>query len=98
MTTSEMSWWLDWSALPEHFLWARLSTQPDGKAEILDCDGKRHAFPSVREARLWLLEDEYASLTHLIEEGEVSANVVPPSGRTEAELVRAMRSSAGDER
>ena len=35
-TVVEISWWLDWSALPERLLWARLRVFADGSADVLD--------------------------------------------------------------
>jgi hypothetical protein len=78
MPSSKVSWWLDWSALPERRLWARLDVSETGQAEVLDCDGRRHSFPGEDAAILWLLEDEYSRLETLIEEGEVPVNLAPP--------------------
>jgi hypothetical protein len=78
MPQHKVSWWLDWSALPERLLWARLNVSETGQAAILDCDGRRHSFPDEDAARLWLLEDEYSMLETLIEEGEVPVNLAPP--------------------
>ena len=84
------SWWLDWSALPERLLWARLGILSDGTAQVLDCDGVHHEFPSEGAARLWLLEDEYSMLEVLIENGDVPSNIEPPSATLEADLLRLM--------
>lgn len=85
-----ISWWLDWSALPDRLLWARLSVRPDGTAMVLDCDGVHHLFPSKGEAQVWLNEDEYSSLEFLIEEGDVAVGTCVPHASTERELVQAM--------
>ena len=78
MAHRDMSWWLDWSALPERRLWACLRALDNGNAEVLDCDGGRHAFPTEVAARSWLLEDEYSSLATLIADGEIPADIEPP--------------------
>lgn len=45
--------------LPGRLNWARLRQHADGSAEVLDCDGTVTHFPTVEDARLWLLEDEF---------------------------------------
>ena len=85
-----ISWWLDWSALPGRHLWARLSVNADEGAVVLDCDGKHHFFSDEDMARSWLKEDEYSAMECLVETGELSASVIPPSGATEALLVLSM--------
>ena len=72
-----IEWWIDTSALPE-LIWARLKIKEDGKCEILDIDNKTHYFKNQKEARLFLLEDEYGSLTSLIKEGELPSSTQPP--------------------
>lgn len=94
MNQGDVSWWLDWSALPERKIWARLTVVAGGDAEVLDCDGKRHQFPSVVAARLWLNEDEYSQMSDLIADGQLPSHQHPPSASTEAELVQMMRASA----
>jgi hypothetical protein len=84
------SWWLDFSALPKRLLWARLGVLSDGTAQLLDCDGVHHKFPSEAAARLWLLEDEYSMLEVLIENGDVPSNIEPPSATLEADLLPLM--------
>ncbi|MFZ2987505.1 MAG: hypothetical protein WA086_05905, partial [Ideonella sp.] len=78
MPNSDVSWWLDWSALPERRIWARLANLPDGTAEVLDCDGIARSFPNSTAARLWLQEDEYSSLESLLASGEVPADLRAP--------------------
>ncbi|MEO6278207.1 hypothetical protein [Roseateles sp.] len=94
MNQGECSWWLDWSALPERKVWARLTVVASGDAEVLDCDGQRHQFPSAAAACLWLGEDEYSQMSDLIADGELPAHQNPPSARTEGELVQMMRAAA----
>lgn len=94
MPRSEVSWWLDWSALPDRLLWARLSVESNGSAVVLDCEGKHHLFSNEGTARSWLNEDEYSRMEHLVESGELPASVLPPTGSSEAELLRAMSSTA----
>ncbi len=55
------TWWLDESALPD-LLWARLRCFSDGRAEVFDLDGNVTSFATAEEARMFLLEDEYAQL------------------------------------
>jgi hypothetical protein len=86
----ETSWWLDWSALPERLLWARLQVAEDGSAVVLDLDGVYHWFPSRQEARYWLNEDEYSLLAHLAEDGEVGLEVAPPVASSDRELMPLM--------
>lgn len=83
------SWWLEWCT-PERLHWARLRVFQDGSAEVFDLDGAYHRFPDEQEARYWLNEDEYSSLAHMIEDGEVEAGLVPPSAGSDAELVPLM--------
>jgi hypothetical protein len=90
LTVVETSWWLDWSALPERLIWARLQLAEDGSAVILDMDGVYHQFPDRQAAQFWLNEDEYSTLTHLVENGEVGRDVVPPLATSEPELVQLM--------
>jgi len=71
-------------------LWARLEVAPDGPAVVFDLDGKYHRFEDEQAAKLWLLEDEYSLLAHLVEEGEVSAGLAPPSASSDQELLRLM--------
>ena len=85
----DTSWWLDWSGLPD-LLWARLRVSSDGSAEVLDLDGNYHHFAEKQEAVNWLLEDEYSQLALLVEDGEVGADVMPPSARTDADLIPQM--------
>jgi hypothetical protein len=82
----ETSWWLDWSALPD-LLWAPLQVATDGSAVVLDLDGRYHRFPDGQSARLWLNEDEYLDLAHLVESEEVGREVVPPSAPSDQELI-----------
>ena len=86
------SWWLDYSALPERLLWARLEVTKDGLATVLDLDGRLYHFPSGQEAKDWLSEDEYSTLGGLIEDGEVDPATEPPSAATDAQLVPLMSS------
>src|SRR5690349_11193411 len=89
-TIVETSWWLDWSALPERVLWARLRVCSNGAAEILDLDGRCHRFDSRTDAVLWLNEDEYSLLADLIEDGEVGIDIVPPHAENDEFLVPLM--------
>ena len=72
-----VTWWLDWSALPERLLWARLERLPDS-AVVKDCDGHLHRFADVSDAKRWLMEDEYTELSVLISDGEVAPSTLPP--------------------
>ena len=87
----ETSWWLDWSALPDRLLWARLDVASDGSAVVLDLDGRYHRFPDEQSAKDWLYEDEYSLLVHLVEEGEVDDTVLPPSAPNDEALIPLMR-------
>jgi hypothetical protein len=87
---SQITWWLDSGALPDRLVWARLSVSGDGSAEVLDCDGNYHRFENEQAARLWLNEDEYSGLAHMIEDGEVPSNLAPPNAPTDSELVKLM--------
>jgi hypothetical protein len=86
----ETSWWLDWGALPDRLIWARLQVADDGSSVVLDMDGVYHRFPDRQTARLWLNEDEYSLLTHLAEYGEVGPDVFPPVAASDRELVPLM--------
>jgi hypothetical protein len=85
------SWWFDETALPERILWTRLRVFPD-RAEVLDCDGRTVSFPSEEEARSFLLEDEYRSLSNLDDEdlselGVSRDELRPPADVPENQLV-----------
>jgi len=86
----ETSWWLDWGALPDRLIWARLQVAQDGSAVVLDMDGVYHRFPDRREAGFWLNEDEYSLLAHLVDDGEVEPGVAPPVAASDRELVPLM--------
>jgi hypothetical protein len=86
----QTTWWLDSGALPDRLLWARLVVAADDSAVVLDCDGRYHSFSSSQAARLWLQEDEYSLLSHLVEEGEVGPDQVPPSAPNDTALVTLM--------
>lgn len=86
----ETSWWLDWGGLPNRLLWARLRVFADGTAEVFDLDGRYHRFGDRDEATLWLNEDEYSTLAHLIEDGEVEHHVAPPQAEDDPALVPLM--------
>jgi hypothetical protein len=86
----ETSWWLCWGALPDRLIWARLQVAEDGSTVVLDMDGVYHRFPDHQEARYWLNEDEYSLLAHLVEDGEVGPDVLPPSAPTDRELIPLM--------
>jgi hypothetical protein len=66
----------------------------NGAAEVLDCDGKYHRVGNEQAARLWLNEDEYSPLQHMIEDGVVPESTVPPQASTDQELVPLMASDA----
>jgi hypothetical protein len=87
---AQTTWWLDSGALPDRLLWARLFVAANDSAVVLDCDGHYHNFSSSQAARLWLLEDEYSLLSHLVEEGEVSPDQAPPSAPNDVALVALM--------
>jgi len=86
----ETSWWLDWGALPDRLIWARLHVAEDGSAVVLDMDGVYHRFPDQQAARIWLNEDEYSLLAHLVEDGEVGSGILPPVAASDMELVPLM--------
>lgn len=89
-TRPQTTWWLDSGALPDRLLWARLVVAADDSAVVLDCDGRYHRFLGAEAAKLWLLEDEYSLLSHLVDEGEISPEVEPPSAPNDALLVPLM--------
>lgn len=86
----EESWWLDWSALPDRLLWARLWDFADGSAKVLDLDGAYHWFSNGADARFWLAEDESSKFQDLIEDGEVPAEIQVPTAANDRELVPLM--------
>src|SRR5262245_35864976 len=86
----ETSWWLDWSALADRLLWARLQGPDDGSAVVLDLDGVNHQLPDRQAARFWLNEGEYSLLAHLVEDGQVGSDVTPPVAVSDPELVPLM--------
>lgn len=84
-----MEWWAEISGPHVHL--ARLLHGAHGCCEVLDIDGHTHAFGSYEDARSWLLEDEYALVPHLIEEGELPQSFTLPSATDQAELLRQIR-------
>lgn len=70
-------WWLDESALP-HLIWARQRILDDGGCEILSVDGDFLQFDSVREAQLWLAQDEYLPFEEILKDGEIPGDTMPP--------------------
>jgi hypothetical protein len=72
-------WFLDWSALPDRLIWARLRVFSDGSAAVLDCDGRTTKFDNREAATEWLNEDEYSLREHLVGDGEVPATAIPPN-------------------
>ena len=88
------SWWLMECSLPD-LNWARLRVARDGSAEVFDCDGKTHRFPSDAAARLWLAEDEFVAFddleaAELVEQGLDPSRVRPPSGASDTALLPLM--------
>lgn len=84
-----VEWWAEISKPYVHL--ARLAQRLGGSCEVLDIDGSVHHFSSYTEAALWLREDEYALVAHLIEEGDLPASFALPTGRTNAELLGQMQ-------
>ena len=68
MCAASVSWWLDYSALPEREIWARLDVEESGKATVHDCDGRKQVFRCSADAVNWLMEDEYSMLENIKEE------------------------------
>ena len=87
---TETSWWLDWAALPERLLWARLQVSSAGNARVFDLDGNYHSFPDRESATLWLNEEEYSRYETMLEYGELDAAVCPPQAATDAQLISLM--------
>jgi hypothetical protein len=87
-------WWLDESALPD-LVWARLRTFEDGKAEVLDMDGRISIFASAGDAANYLMEDEYVRPGSVDPEelnrlGLVPQDLAPPTHGDGPELCRQM--------
>jgi hypothetical protein len=68
MCAASVSWWLDYSALPEREIWARLDIEESGKATVHDRDGRKQVFRCSADAVNSLLEDEYSMLENIDEE------------------------------
>lgn len=85
----ETAWWLNWSGLPDLF-WARLQVAADGASIVLDLDGNYHYFSDRHAAHMWLNQDEYSPLAHLMEEGEFDAAITPPAAESDQALVPLM--------
>ena len=71
--------------------WARLRVHANGRAEVFDCDGKTHRFPTADAARLWLTEDEFVDIaalddSDLTAQGMDRSGIDPPTGPTDAAL------------
>ena len=94
-TVVDEQWWLMWAAFPD-LNWARLRVFDDGKADVLDCDGRRRTFQGEAQARVSLLEDEYTRLSELSDEDDPDLPVPrrelhPPVANSDRELVPKMR-------
>ncbi len=85
-----VSWWLDASALPGRELWARLRVTADGRADVLDCDGRVQQFGNLEEAEHWLREDEYAPLREFVDDGDIPGDTTVPTGGDDLELLKGM--------
>jgi len=87
-------WYLMYSSLPD-LNWARLRVFTSGRVEVFDCDGRTTRFASLEEARWWLAEDEFQALDSFDAEDEAEygitfADITPPRGSSEAELLPQM--------
>jgi hypothetical protein len=81
-----------WAEISEPYVrLARLVQKVGGSCEVLDSDGIVHRFNSYSEAALWLGEDEYSLVAHLIEEGDLPVSFAVPMGSTNGELLRQMQ-------
>lgn len=94
------SWWLMDSSLPD-LNWARLRVHADGRAEVFDCDGVTHRFPTEQAARLWLSEDEFVDFAALDGADAAALGVdptaiAPPDGHDDATLRARMYVKAPD--
>lgn len=94
MGIAKTTWWLMCSSFPS-LNWARLRESTDGKADILDIDGRLLSFDSLEEAKLELLEDEFRLFENLDDDdyreiGLPIGELVPPVAETDAELVQLM--------
>ena len=79
-----LEWWLDDAALPDR-IWACLIPAADGRASVLDADGRVHCFDSMALARTWLGEDEYVPHAELRAAGRLGWDS-RPAGEWRARL------------
>jgi len=75
--------------------WARLRHFANDSADVLDHDGVLHMFTTYETAKEFLREDEYALAHDLRTEdlhsfGLTKADLVPPNGKSTAEVVSQM--------
>ncbi|AKC87881.1 hypothetical protein [Pseudoxanthomonas suwonensis] len=92
------SWWI--ATLGHTLHWAQLREREAGTAEVLDHDGKLHAYDSEDTARSMLLDAGYVEFDGLDEEDALERGfsldeVAPPRAGSDAELVGLMSVSLG---
>ncbi len=93
MTTESEQWWI--ANFGDVLIWARLRLLPEGKAEILDYDGKTHSYPDEDTACMALLDAEFRAFEGLDEEdanemGFSLQEVFPPEAEDEESLISLM--------
>src|SRR5205085_1514710 len=87
----KVQWWLMYCDRP-NLNWARLQVYDDGSADVFDMDGRTTNFPTEKEARLFLKDDEFTELNMLDEEdeGKLGLNLAllkPPMGHSDKEML-----------
>ena len=92
------TWWL--ATLDRTLLWARLREREGGTGEVLDHDGRLHAYDSEDTARSMLLDAGYVEFDGLdeddaLERGFSLDEVAPPRAGSDGELVRMMTVALG---
>ncbi len=97
--TDRVEWWL-MDCLPD-LNWARLTVRPNGSAQVFDCDGATHQFPTELDARNFLLEDEFRPWTSFDASDFTGENLTidqvhPPEGADDEVLLPQMLQRAPD--
>jgi hypothetical protein len=90
-------WWYESALfdLDNTLVFARLTVQDEGSANVLTDAGERLEFASEDDARTWLGDEEYYPLDHLVESLKeqgipVDPRIKPPVGERDDEVLKQM--------
>ena len=93
MNSHEPQWWL--TCVGDTLIWARLTIDDAGIAEVLDSDGRTLRYDDDTAARMALLDAEFRAFDGLDDEdaerwGFELEEVEPPRGESDEDLVPQM--------